>query len=70
MSARRPGPKLEPGIEEVRPRDVLLDDASVDMLKVVGQGNLSRGIRRAARVAYKAYQAEPEDPAPSAEVTA
>lgn len=57
---RKPGPKLEDGIGEVKPRDVLLDDTSVEMLKVLGGGKLSRGIRHAARVAYKAYQAEPD----------
>lgn len=35
---------------------VSLDERTVELLKVVGGGNLSRGIRHAARVAYEEYQ--------------
>lgn len=56
------GRKIERGIDEVRRREVTLDELSVTMLKVVGKGNLSRGIRHAARVAFAQYQAEPDEP--------
>lgn len=56
------GRKLESGIIEVRSVEVNLDDLSITMLKVVGRGNLSRGIRHASRVAFKAYQQEPDEP--------
>lgn len=39
--------------------NVSLDERTMELLKVVGEGNLSRGIRRAARVAYERYQNEP-----------
>lgn len=63
MLKQKTGRKLEPGIDEVRRREVSLDDLSVTMLEVVGGGNLSRGVRLAARVAFKAYQQEPDEPA-------
>ena len=56
------GRKIETGVDEVRRREVCLDELSVTMLKVVGGGNLSRGIRHAARVAFKQYQLEPDEP--------
>lgn len=39
--------------------NVSLDERTMELLKVVGEGNLSRGIRLAARVAYERYQNEP-----------
>lgn len=39
--------------------NVSLDERTMELLKVVGDGNLSRGIRLAARVAYERYQNEP-----------
>lgn len=33
-----------------------LDARTVDLLKVLGDGNTSRGVREAARVAYERYQ--------------
>jgi hypothetical protein len=61
MSKQKTGPKLERGIDEVRRHEVSLDPLSVTMLKVVGGGNLSRGVRHAARVAFKDYQNQPDD---------
>ena len=39
--------------------NVSLDERTVELLKVVGEGNISRGIRLAAEVAYKQYQDAP-----------
>lgn len=50
------GPKTEPLDGELKNRTVSLDDMSVSMLEAVGGGNLSAGIRRAARIAYDTYQ--------------
>lgn len=52
----KPGPKTEPELGELRRVQALLDRESLRRLKVVGDGNLSRGIRLASRVAYEAYQ--------------
>jgi len=44
---------------EVMSRKVVtLDDISVRKLKVLGAGNISRGARRAAEIAYERYQKE------------
>ena len=51
------GPRTEPFLELCRARTVSLDDLSVTMLTALGGGNLSRGIREAARFAYDCYQA-------------
>lgn len=53
------GPKTEPGAGDVQRTQVMLDPASREQLLVVGDGNLSRGVRHAARVAYEAYQRSP-----------
>lgn len=61
MTAKR-GPKT-PGVEGIlRRRTVLVDDLAVTMLDAVGGGNLSRGVRLAARVAYDRYQLTPDTP--------
>lgn len=39
--------------------NVSLDERTVELLKVVGEDNISRGIRLAAEVAYKQYQDAP-----------
>lgn len=52
-----PGPKLEPFSDPVRPRTLTLDDMTVEMAKVLGVDNASRGIRAAVRYAYDQYQA-------------
>jgi hypothetical protein len=56
-------PAPEPGIDEPRPRTLTLDDLTVTMLRALGGGNASRGARVAARVAYRIYQATPDEPA-------
>lgn len=60
MLKQKPGPKIEPHIDAVHPHTVMLDELSVTQLRVVGDGKLSRGIRRAARVAYERYQSTPD----------
>jgi hypothetical protein len=56
---RRPGPKVEPEADTIDTRlTVKVDAVTKEMLKVVGAGNLSRGVRKAARVAYDKYQRE------------
>lgn len=52
-----PGPKLESFADPVRPRTLSLDDMTVEMAKVLGADNASRGIRAAVRYAYDQYQA-------------
>jgi hypothetical protein len=37
---------------------VTLDEISLRKLKVLGDGNISQGVRRAAEVAYAKYQKE------------
>lgn len=54
---RRSGRKTElPPSEHTKPVTVTLDEMTLRMLRVLGDGNLSRGIRDAARVAYARYQ--------------
>lgn len=55
------GPKVDPTIDnELNRHTVMLDTLSVRRLRVLGKGNLSDGIRRAARVAYDRYQVTPD----------
>lgn len=54
-SPHRRGPKTEIG-EPVTRVNVMLDERTVRLLGVLGGGNVSRGVREAARVAYAAYQ--------------
>ena len=42
--------------EKMRTVALSLDERTVSLLKVVGDGNVSRGVRAAARLAYDAYQ--------------
>jgi hypothetical protein len=54
---RKPGPKIEPGLSgQVTRRTVLVDDLTWRRLTVLGDGNVSKGVREAARVAYDRYQ--------------
>jgi hypothetical protein len=39
--------------------NVSLDERTLALLKVVGEGNVRRGIRHAAEVAYRLYQDAP-----------
>lgn len=52
------GPKTELEGQPTKRVQVSLDDRTVELLKVVGNGNVSAGIRHAARVAYDKYQRE------------
>ena len=54
------GPKIDPLLDALKRRTVVLDDLSVEQLRVLGAGNLSHGIRLAARVAFARYQVTPD----------
>lgn len=54
------GPKIDPALEPPKRRNLNLDDLTVTMLEVVGGGNVSEGARRAARLAFAAYQLTPD----------
>lgn len=56
------GPKTDPLTGELAPLSILVDDLTRERLRVVGGGNLSRGVREAARIAYDRYQATPDSP--------
>lgn len=51
---------LNPG-EPMARQIVTLDALSLRKLKVIGEGNLSLGVRRAADVAYDRYQRTPDN---------
>lgn len=57
--SRRPGPKVDPHLGVLKPRSVMLDDRTVEIAQVLGD-NVSDGLRRAVRTAYKVYQRSPE----------
>ena len=70
----KPGPKTELGGANMRRRTLTYDETTERMLKVLGAGNASRGVRLAARIAYKvrgltpySSMLEPVAPAPPAE---
>lgn len=48
-------------LETPKRRNLNLDDLTVTMFKVVGKGSISRGARKAARLAFEAHQQEPDD---------
>lgn len=50
------GRRIEIVGARTRSYTVTLDERSIVLLRVLGDGNLSRGIRTAARVAYERYQ--------------
>lgn len=50
------GPKTELGDVPVVRTQVCLDERTKRLLLVLGGGNLSKGIRQAAEVAYQRYQ--------------
>jgi hypothetical protein len=52
----RAGRKTELGGTPTRRVQMTLDARTVELLAVLGQGNVSRGVRHAARVAYDRYQ--------------
>ena len=56
--SRRPGPKVEPGLAgHIERRTITVDDLTWRRLLVLGEGNASKGVRAAAKVAYDRYQA-------------
>ena len=60
---RNSGRKTEPDVDgPVRKHTVTLDEMTERKLKVLGDGNMSRGIRRSAKHTYDAYQAGRFDP--------
>ena len=67
---RKPGPKTELGGAAMRRRTLTYDETTERMLRVLGGGNASRGVRVAARAAFKARSLnacnlKPEPAAPS-----
>lgn len=61
--SKKPGPKVEPGIEGTMANvTYTVDSLTRRMLKVLGEGNESRGLRSAARTAYRIYQHTPGKP--------
>jgi hypothetical protein len=68
MNNRKTGPKLEKGVDQVQRLAVTIDDTATRMLDVAGRGNISAGIRHAARFWYAQYQlgrAKPVDEKPA-----
>lgn len=53
------GKKTELGGQPTRRVQVTLDERTLEFLNVLGEGNVSKGIRLAARVAYDRYQRTP-----------
>lgn len=53
---RNAGRKTERPGDPAKVRSVSLDDMTVRKLRVVGGGNVSKGIRLAAELAYLSYQ--------------
>lgn len=53
---RNAGRKTEVTGERMLRRSVTLDERTIRLLNVLGDGNLSRGIRAAADTAYEAWQ--------------
>ena len=56
---RKPGPQLDDPSEPVKAVTYSVDTPTRKMLKALGGGNESKGLRKAARVAYAAWQREP-----------
>jgi hypothetical protein len=52
----RTGPKTELKGQPVRRVQLTLDDRTIELLKVIGNGNLSKGARISADAAYDLYQ--------------
>lgn len=53
---RKPGPKVESGVEGLKPVTLMLDPHTRRLLKVAGVENESRGVRNAVRFWYAQYQ--------------
>lgn len=67
---RGPKPRETYDRSTLKTVSVMLDDMAVRRLQVIGEGNLSVGVRRAARIAYQrllnqpdSSNAEPDAPA-------
>lgn len=54
---RKPGPKVEKGVEDLKPVTLMLDPMTRRLLKIAGVENESRGVRNAVRFWYGMYQA-------------
>lgn len=55
--AHRPGPKVEPGLAgHITRRTITVDETTWRRLRVLGDGNASKGVRVSAKVAYDRYQ--------------
>jgi hypothetical protein len=58
---RKRGPKTELGEHaRVVKKSIAVDELTLRKLSALGKGNLSRGVREAARVAYDIYQRTPD----------
>ena len=55
---RKPGPRLEVH-DPVAPVTYNVDEMTRRRLKVLGDGNESKGVREAARIAYEWWQRQP-----------
>lgn len=62
METKRGGARINAGRKTemvgrpTKPVTITLDEMTVRKLKTLGEGNLSRGVRAAADVAYEKYQ--------------
>jgi len=52
----KPGRKTELVGEPMRRTEISVDEMTLRLLRVLGDGNVSKGVREAARVAYDRYQ--------------
>jgi len=61
--SNKPGPKTELG-PQVRTKNCsfTLDARTMELLAVIGENNLSRGVRRSAEIAYDEYQRQGKIP--------
>lgn len=57
---RNSGRRTELIGEPMRRVQVMLDARTVELLAVLGDGNMSKGVREAARVAYDRWQRTPD----------
>lgn len=58
---KKRGRPVEPMLGQLTNCNLKLDNTTRDMLAVLGKGNMSKGARHAARVAYHRYQTTPGD---------
>lgn len=55
---RKSGPPPLPFLDNLKMRAVSLDDDTVKLARLLGNGNASAGIREAVRVAYRLRQSK------------